>query len=517
MIRWRFRPALLPLLFPVAALAGCSSDDAPGLGGDAGAGDGAVVSGPWDYGVALPAESHETGDAQRGREILLNGSYMSCGVPLKLWDDPNLGALAQSTLGGAGDETIPGREGRNAGLPYTLNAFTTTDGAEVVNRNCLSCHGGHFDGKLVIGLGNATADFTNDVSKSAPASIPDATLDAFGLSEAEKNNLDKVLRFGQALGPRLTMRTVGTNPAEQLTGTLIAHHDQKTLAWSDEPVIPVVEPKDENGDPIEDARLVSDPPPWWRAHKKNALFYNGMARGDHRGTMALATAVCVDSLEEAERVDALFEDIHAFVLSIRAPEYSRSIDGALARSGKGLFEQNCSGCHGTYAEDPADDERDTYPNLLIPLDVIGTDPAVAMVPIDNEELTDWYNGSFYGEVTKAVPDDPFPGYVAPPLDGIWATAPYLHNGSVPTVELMLNSKARPDVWKRVDLDDENFDEEALGWPYEELEYSQAEAPEEERKLIYDTSYWSQSNAGHTFGDHLTDKERRAVIEYLKTL
>jgi hypothetical protein len=48
-------------------------------------------------------------------------------------------------------------------------------------------------------------------------------------------------------------------------------------------------------------------------------------------------------------------------------------------------------------------------------------------------------------------------------------------------------------------------------------YSQADAPEAERKFIYDTQYWSQSNAGHTFGDHLTDRERRAVIEYLKTL
>jgi cytochrome c peroxidase len=38
----------------------------------------------------------------------------------------------------------------------------------------------------------------------------------------------------------------------------------------------------------------------------------------------------------------------------------------------------------------------------------------------------------------------------PPLDGIFATAPYLHSGSVPTVELVLNSKARPKYWKRVD-------------------------------------------------------------------
>ena len=41
--------------------------------------------------------------------------------------------------------------------------------------------------------------------------------------------------------------------------------------------------------------------------------------------------------------------------------------------------------------------------------------------------------------------------------------------------------------------------------------------ENERKMVYDTTYWSQTNTGHLFGDHLTQEERRAVIEYLKTL
>jgi hypothetical protein len=42
-------------------------------------------------------------------------------------------------------------------------------------------------------------------------------------------------------------------------------------------------------------------------------------------------------------------------------------------------------------------------------------------------------------------------------------------------------------------------------------------PPAEQKLVFDTTAWSQSNAGHPFGDHLTKKERRAVLEYLKTL
>ena len=65
-----------------------------------------------------------------------------------------------------------------------------------------------------------------------------------------------------------------------------------------------------------------------------------------------------------------------------------------------------------------------------------------------------------------VTDDPTPGYTAPPLDGIWATAPYFHNGSVPSIALVLDSAARPGTWRRLDYDSTNFDQDALGWPWQ---------------------------------------------------
>lgn len=468
-------------------------------------------------GYVIPEEAQTPGDPVAGRDTLLNGSYMSCGLPWKLWTDPTFGPIVQQSFGGVSGDTIAGRTGDNATLPYSMNAFTTSDGAQVVNRNCLSCHGGHFNGELVIGLGNPAADFTTQLGGGATPDQLSTFVTALGLDAAEASNLNKMLRTGAALGAQLQMRTVGLNPAEQLTGALIAHHDVDTLAWSDTPLVEVNLPKDAQGNPIPDAKLTSDPPPWWRAHKKHALFYNAMARGDHRGTMALATATCVDNLDEAHRVDALFKDIQAFIGTVRPPQYKRPIDAALAADGKNVFTANCAKCHGTYATDPLDDAHDTYPNLLIPLETIGTDPAVAEAPLLNPKEVEWYNNSFYGSITRAEPDNPFPGYVPPPLDGIWATAPYLHNGSVPSVALMLNSKARPKYWKRVDYDDTNFDEENLGWPYVEVPYSQADAPVDEQKYIYDTTYYSQTNGGHTFGDALTDADRHAVIEYLKTL
>jgi hypothetical protein len=83
--------------------------------------------------------------------------------------------------------------------------------------------------------------------------------------------------------------------------------------------------------------------------------------------------------------------------------------------------------------------------------------------------------------------------------------------------MLLNSQTRPAVWKRTDFDTRHFDQESLGWPNEALDYAQADAPKEEQKFIYDTSYWSQSNGGHTFGDILDDTQRKALLEYIKTL
>jgi mono/diheme cytochrome c family protein len=465
-------------------------------------------------GAALPAEPQQSGDPVRGRQLLLDGDYMTCGVPAKLWDAGFASFIAGGFGSGEDAPRIAGRTGRNADLPYFLTAFTAENGAEVINGNCLMCHGGVFDGQLVVGLGNAAADFTAGAGGGTPGGLPDEVLTSLGLDDAEKAQFNMIAARGSVLAGRTQMRTIGQNPAELLAVILMVHHDRDTLAWSDDELIPFVI-RDRNGDPIGDPRLTSDPPPWWRAHKKNALFYNGMARGDHRGTMALATSVCVDSVERARVVDDMFRDMQAFVASVRAPAYPRSIDTALTAEGERLFVRDCAGCHGTYAER---DEDETYPNLLIPLDVAGTDPAVAEAGVvHSPELVDWYNGSFYGGITRMVPNDPFPGYMPPPLDGIWATAPYLHNGSVPTIELVLNSRARPRYWKRLDFDSTHFDDNALGWPFVEVSYGQDDAPEVEQPFIYDTTKWSQSSLGHPFGDHLTDDERRAVLEYLKTL
>jgi hypothetical protein len=157
----------------------------------------------------------------------------------------------------------------------------------------------------------------------------------------------------------------------------------------------------------------------------------------------------------------------------------------------------------------------------VPLSLIGTDRTLAesLKPM----LAEQFNKSWFAQ--EIGPDgQPFQvienqGYQAPPLDGIWATAPYFHNSSAPTVYHVLNSKARPKIFTRsyrTGVDE--YDPVKLGWRITLLERpADPKLPATERRKIYDTTQPGRHNTGHTYGDKLTDDERMAVIEYLKTL
>ena len=470
-----------------------SGSSSGGEGESSSSGGAAEPPGPWDHGEPIPPGDEVPGDPDEGYYALLNLGYVSCGVPSLVWP------LAKPLLGQyTSGEPLPGRTGKNAEVPYNWTVHTPKSGVEVVSLNCLECHAGRFNGELVLGLGVADMDFTSLPMSGLLDNLPLIPWPGGVLAEMNKF----VARY-KAVGPYVSMLTVGTNPADMLAVRLAAHRDVDTLEWSQEQLTPVPE-----------LMAPVDTPPWWRAYKKNGLFYNGMARGDHRGTMMFASSLCTDSVAEAEEIMAYFADIAAYVKSLREPKYPFAIDAALAAEGEGLFVDHCAGCHGTYAADEADE---TYPNLIFPLEVIGTDPTVVEAADEIGYMVDWFNQSYYGSITELVLGDPLPGYVAPPLDGVWATAPFFHNGSVPTIEGVLDSGARPASWRRVDFDSAHFDEEALGWPFEALPYGQDAAPAEARRFVYDTTKPGHANTGHVFGDHLSPSERRAVLEYLKTI
>jgi len=433
----------------------------------------------------VPPYAQRPGDPQAGYRALVDKAYVTCGLPQ--------GAYLRTADPAPESHRLPGREGLNAELPYHRTAFTAKSGVELVTTNCLACHGAFFDGELVIGLGNETLDFTDDPLPAIESA------GAYVRGEAATAEWRKWADRIAAIAPYMRTDTVGVNPAPNVTLALMAHRDAETLAWSDEPRLEMP-PK---------RPLPVSVPPWWRMGKKHAMFYHTVGRGDHARLMMLKSLVCTDTVEEAREIDAYFTDIRAYIASLEPPRYPFAVDAALAEHGERVFERTCAGCHGRYGAD------ETYPNLVVALEEVGTDPVYARQAVERwRPYAEWFERSFYGEIADAVPA---PGYIAPPLDGVWATAPYLHNGSVPTLETLLASERRPRYWRRRSLESTDYDREALGWRYERLPGGKTEAAPQARKHIYDTTLLGYSNAGHTYGDPLDEAERRALLEYLKTL
>lgn len=433
----------------------------------------------------VPASPQRAGDPEAGYRALVNAPYVSCGMPREAWD-----RLAPRT---DPRDLLPGREGANADLPFFLTSHITADGVEVVANNCLVCHATRVGNELVIGLGNARADFT--VDPLALVTQAGRFVRGPAQSAAWQHWADRI----EGIAPHIRTDTIGMNPATNLSWALMAHRDPATMAWSDTPLI----------DPPPTTPVPLRTPPWWWMGKKNAMFYTTIGRGDHSRYMIFASLLCADSVEELREIDEYASDIRAYLESLSPPAFPFPVDAALAAEGRAVFEDSCASCHGTYGETPS------YPNRVIPLARIGTDPLYAATMTDGslDRFYEWVERSPHGGTVRAAPAE---GYIAPPLDGIWAVAPYLHNGSVPTLAALLDSRLRPQFWRLADA--QEYDPEAMGWRHEVLEAGKEAAPDAaERARIYDTTLPGYDNAGHLFGDELTDRQRRALLEYLKTL
>jgi len=179
------------------------------------------------------------------------------------------------------------------------------------------------------------------------------------------------------------------------------------------------------------------------------------------------------------------------------PKYPFALDGAKATAGKAIFDQQCATCHAS--------DRTGTP---LPLADVGT----------NRDRIDTWGKDFavaankvvggMGIERKGLVEAPLIGYNVQYLDGIWLRAPYLHNGSVPTLRDLLEPvDRRPKVFYRgYDL----YDPVRGG-------FVSTGADAEREGTKFDVSQRGSGNGGHTFGVTLPDTDKDALVEYLKTL
>jgi hypothetical protein len=207
----------------------------------------------------------------------------------------------------------------------------------------------------------------------------------------------------------------------------------------------------------------------------------------------------------------------------------------LARSGESLYRQNCARCHEGPPPDGAPLLVEEHRPFRFPVFDVGTDPQrwknFAVPMKDGQEFAKVLQSTL-GQIKARAYDENHvssdeqaamepkggvrwvttQGYVVRPLAGVWATAPYLHNASVPTLDdLLKSSEQRP---KEFLVGYRGYDTDRVGYISDPVKI-----PDAARKGLfkYDTSLQGNSNAGHEYGARFDESQRKAILAYLKTL
>ncbi len=500
----------------------------------------------------------------------------------------------------AGDLTVS--NGGSGRLPYGLMQTRLADGSYSgeISTNCQGCHSAQIGDEFVHGAGGGMLDATVSARDfAAMGSAAGVAIDRAGLAG----------------------RVRGTNNAQfsnivALTGVRDPQQLMDVLT---------------NG-----STGTGDTPSWWNVGKRPVKFVDAMFSGDAvRVDYALFTPLLTSKygpLDEENDFDTWVsdhvQDGDAYINTRKAPEYPLPIDEELAKQGAVLFHTknlwangnvvpepaggngSCASCHGAYSpryvNDPsflADPRLEGIAGNVVPIDIIDTDRVrfdtynqgtneglsnaavgypetdpdsaeYAALSAEDQAKVEYCGVQNQPDLQNNSRGEQRPkGYAAPPLYGVWANAPYFHNGSVPTVEGVLNSAARPEIWRRLSREPRpdqagdvvmgfefelarGYNQQQLGWNYEELDCGGSDLlplldctplqqsedlfflsefygglllgwnitnpptltnDDIESRKIYNTNMHSQGNGGHVFSDVLTAAERKAIIEYLKTL
>lgn len=258
------------------------------------------------------------------------------------------------------------------------------------------------------------------------------------------------------------------------------------------------------------------------------------------------------------------ERLEEILTSLWSPQWPEEILGEIdkdkAKNGKAIFNKSCVGCHHIIAD--RKDLNRHIGELMVSVQELGTDPLAATNPFESMSKTGLLEGHSKIPLLQVLPSQEIirsldaeavidlgpeastgsvvgvgvlgilreelgllkvikglpayikaaktykptePSYKARPLNGIWASAPFLHNGSVPNLWELL--KKPEDRAKKFHVGTWKMDVENVGF----------ETAEGDNTTELDTSVLGNSNAGHDYGTGLTDAEKRELIEYIKSL
>jgi hypothetical protein len=265
-------------------------------------------------------------------------------------------------------------------------------------------------------------------------------------------------------------------------------------------------------------------------NKDGTLLVNG--GGQYNGNIPIPiyrnlAASMTMGLEDTDlRVAAFAADLLG---GLPAEPYPFDVDTAKAEKGRDLFAENCADCHQpnngrVYRGMGTNLSRSRVMNdLLIKggrseyLEICGPETEVTLDGGPIKPCAEFDGRPITEEAIMRPLGQQYDGYNATALAGVWAGAPYLHNGSVPTIYHLLMPQARPASFTKSAL---NYDTEKLGFAWDAKAVG---------GYVFDTeAFQSISRMGHdkditengkTYKLDWSDDEQgaAAIIEYLKTL
>lgn len=438
------------------------------------------------------------------------GGESSNGIPYWIWKVlPTVFSDLLPKDNTAKDYTAFGfMQERNEALPIGF-ARSRSSGIDVITQNCATCHVG-------------SVRTATNTSRQLISGMPAHNVDLQGYIQFLRS-VAADPRFNSAeLLPYIKKESGGLNPIESLIYRFVAIPvtreqlglQRADLAFMDHQTrygpgrvdtftpyktlrfkVPVTELREEelNG--------IADFPPIWQQGLRQGLKLHWDGNNDSVDERNKSAALAL-----VQPTTINFKSIHRvrdWLMDLKPTAYPLAVDQDLASTGKEIYQQNCAACHAFGGKKTGTVEA---------IQDIATDPG-RLNSYTRELQANQF--SLFSEIIYKGEDQRFThfrktnGYANLPLDGVWLRAPYLHNGSVPTMaDLLTPASDRPKIFYR---GNDTYDSVKLGF------VSDKESDGTQKFFRYDTSQPANGNQGHEYGVDLSSKQKQALIEYLKTV
>jgi len=235
----------------------------------------------------------------------------------------------------------------------------------------------------------------------------------------------------------------------------------------------------------------------WNQAPREGIWLHWDGNNDSVDERNLSAAIGAGATPESLDIPNILR-VKRWILTKPAPAYPFAVDGTKAAMGKPIYERACAYCHEIGSRQFGQ---------VTPVAELRTDPE--RNSSFDQAMADRMNTLGQGKPWHFHRFRPTKGYANHPLDGIWLRAPYLHNGSVPTLRDLLKPEAqRPAIFYR---GNDVYDQRNVGFVSTEAQRGD--------KYFYkfDTRDRGNGNGGHLYGIDLSEADKDALLEYLKTL